>query len=83
MNPFQTELFVLFCFLFLMEISSRTPVPFLKPGSVHSSSANLGDCGRAFPNELRMSSFPSHTRPMPGQHGQTNPASLCRGCIHV
>ena len=28
------------------------------PGSVHSGSANWDDCGRVFPDELRVSSFP-------------------------
>ena len=42
-----------------MEISSRTLIPFCMPGSVRSSSASWDDCGRMFPDKLRVSSFPS------------------------
>ena len=41
--------FFFFSFLFEVEISSRTLIPLLMPGSVHSGSASLDDCGRLFP----------------------------------
>ena len=44
--------------LFEVEISSRTPVPLFMPESVHSRSASEDDCGRMFPDELRVSSLP-------------------------
>ena len=34
-----------FFFFFKVEISSGTLIPLLKPGSVHSGSANRDDCG--------------------------------------
>ena len=40
-----------------MEISSRTLVPLLNPGSVYSGSASWDDYGRVFPDELRVSTF--------------------------
>ena len=49
---------VLFDFFFQVQISSRTPILFCKPGSAHSSSAGLDDSRRAFVDELRVSSFP-------------------------
>ena len=36
---------------------ARTPVPILRPGSIHSGSASLDDCGLVFPDEFRMNSF--------------------------
>ena len=47
-----------FLFFFKVEIRSRTLIPLLRPGSIHSGSASSDDCGRAFPNKLRVSSFP-------------------------
>ena len=44
--------------LLKVEISSRTLIPLFRPGSVHSGSASLGDCGRMFSDELRVGSFP-------------------------
>ena len=41
-----------------MEISSRTLIPLFRPGSVHSGSASLDDCGRVFSDELRVGLFP-------------------------
>ena len=41
-----------------VEISSRTLIPLYMPGSVHSGSAGCDDCGRMFPDKLRVSSFP-------------------------
>ena len=41
-----------------VEISSRTLIPLLRLGSVHSGSASLDDCDGVFPDELRVSSFP-------------------------
>ena len=46
-----------FSFLFEMEISSRTLVLVFMPGSVHSSSASWDDCGRMFPDTMRVSSL--------------------------
>ena len=49
---------VLFLLLFFkVEISSRTLIPLLRPGPVHSGSASWDDCGRMFPDKLRVSSF--------------------------
>ena len=45
-------------FFFKVEISLRTLIPLLRPGSVHSGSASLDDCDGVFPDELRVSSFP-------------------------
>ena len=44
-------------FFFLMEISSRAPVPHLRPGLVHCDSASRGDCRRVFSDKSRVSSF--------------------------
>ena len=51
--------FLFFCFVFssVEIISSRTLIPLFSPGSVHSGSASWNDCDRAFPDELRLSSF--------------------------
>ena len=46
-----------FFFFFRVEVSSRTPVPLFRPGSVHSSSASWDDCGREFSDKLRVRSF--------------------------
>ena len=45
-------------FFFKVEISLRKLVPLFTPGLVHSGSASLDDCGRMFPDKLRVSSFP-------------------------
>ena len=45
-------------FILCLEISSRTLIPLVMPGSVHSGSASWDDCGRMFHDELRVSSFP-------------------------
>ena len=45
-------------FLFLVEISPCTLIPLFMPRSVHSGSASWDDCGRTFPDKLRVSSFP-------------------------
>ena len=44
--------------LFKVEISSRTLIPLIRPGSVHSNSASWDDCNCVFFEELRVSSFP-------------------------
>ena len=44
---------------FKSEISSRTLIPLFMPGSVHSGAASSDDCGRVFPDKLRVSSFPN------------------------
>ena len=46
------------CFCWEVEISSRTLLPHFMPGSVHSDTANWDECGRMFPEKLRVSSFP-------------------------
>ena len=44
--------------VFEVEVSSRTLIPLVMPGSVHCGSANRDNCGRVFPDELRVTSFP-------------------------
>ena len=44
--------------IFIVKISSRTLIPLFRPGSIHSGSPSLDDCGRVFPDQLRVSSFP-------------------------
>ena len=41
-----------------VEISSRTLIPLFRTGSIHSGSASWDECGRAFPDDLRVRSFP-------------------------
>ena len=41
-----------------VEISLRTLIPLIRPGSVHSGSATWDDCCQVLPVELRVSSFP-------------------------
>ena len=48
----------LFVCLFKVEISSRTLISLLMPGSVHSGSASFDNCGRMFPDKLLVSSLP-------------------------
>ena len=61
MNQFPCALYlVIYSFIYLFIFSrnhSRTPVSLFKPGSVHSGSASWDDFGRAFPDEIRVSSF--------------------------
>ena len=45
-------------FFFKVGISSRILIPLFRLGSVHSGAASRDDCGRVFPDELRVSSFP-------------------------
>ena len=45
-------------FFFSVEISLRALFPLFMPGLVHSGSVSLDDCGRVFPDDLRVSSFP-------------------------
>ena len=47
----------LFFFFFKVEIRSHTLIPLLV-GSVHGGSASWDDCGRMYPDKLRVSSFP-------------------------
>ena len=49
--------FVLLLLLFKVETSSRTLIPLLRPGSVHSGSASCDDCGCVLPDELHVGSF--------------------------
>ena len=48
------------CYFFFckVEMRSRTLIPLRRPKSVHSGSASWDDCGRVFPDELRVSLFP-------------------------
>ena len=48
----------LFVCLFEVEISSRTLIPVFRSGSLHSGLASWDDCGRVFPDKVRVSSFP-------------------------
>ena len=48
-----------FVFFFEVAISSRTLIPLFLRGSVHSGSAGWDDCGRMFPDKLRVSSVPT------------------------
>ena len=50
--------FPAYVFLFYVEISLRTVIPLFGPSSVHSSPASRDDCGRTFPDKLRVSLFP-------------------------
>ena len=43
----------------LVEISSHTPIPLFRSGSVYSGTTSEDDCGRVFPEELRVSNFPA------------------------
>ena len=64
-----------------VEISSRKPVPLFSLGSAHGGSVIGDDRGRAFPGELRVSSFPSwvpHT--VPGQQHIQPKTALGYGC---
>ena len=59
-----------------------TLIPLFRPGSVHNDSASRDDCGQAFSDELRVSSFSlkgSHI--MPGQHGRPTLTSLGQVCM--
>ena len=47
-----------FVVFFLVEINSRTLIPLFRPRSVHNGLASWDDCGRLFPDKLRVSSFP-------------------------
>ena len=57
-NSLPTLHFFFSSFFFKMEISSRTLIPFFMSGSVYSGSASGDDCGRMYPDKLRVSSFP-------------------------
>ena len=57
-NSFHTCVFVVVVVVVLVEIKSCTFFPFIWPGSVHSGSASWDDCGKMFPDELCVSSFP-------------------------
>ena len=55
-HPFFLSFFL--SFPLGVEISLRTLIPRFMPGSVHSGSASRDDCGRMFPDKLRVSSLP-------------------------
>ena len=55
-RPFIPRL-LFFFFFFDVEISSRTLIPLFVPGLVNSGLASCDDCGRMFPDKLRVSSF--------------------------
>ena len=73
-------LFLLLLLLFWV-VSLRTPIPLYRSGSLHSGSASRDDCGRVFPDELRVSSFPCWvpTVCLEGIDG----ISLGQGCMRV
>ena len=54
--PGCTFFFFFFCEVEI--ISSRTLISLFMPKSVQSGSASCDDCGRMFPDKLRVSSFP-------------------------
>ena len=71
-----------FFFFFKVEISSHTLIPLFTQRWIHSGSASRDDCGRAFPNKLRVSSFPVDSHTMPEQRrSQLPPTSLGQECI--
>ena len=53
-----SALFFFSFFFFAVEVRSRTLIPLSVPGSVDSGSVSWDDCGRMFPEKLRVSSFP-------------------------
>ena len=63
-RPFFTRLRCFVCLFVCLGrgegvgISARTRIPLFMPGSVHRDSASGDDCGRMFPDKLRVSSFP-------------------------
>ena len=65
-----------FVFVFEMEISSRTLISPLRPGSVHSGSASWDDCGRMFPDKLCLSSFPDRFHTLCLNNGIVSPLRL-------
>ena len=73
-----------FKFFFKVEISSHTLSPLFRPESVHSGSASWEDCGKVFPDELRVNLFPDRFHTTPGQrYSQPTPTSLGQGCMRV
>ena len=57
--PWQARTWRLIFFFFFLSGDHLVPsVPLFRQGSVHSGSASWDDCGRAFPDELPVSSFP-------------------------
>ena len=73
----------LFCFcVFDVEASSCAVIALFRTGSVHSGSASRDDCGRAFPDELRIISLIG-SQTLPRQHSQPTPTSLGQGCMCV
>ena len=81
---FDHSLLALFFFFFKVAVSSRRLIPFFMPGSVHSGSASWDDCGRMFPDKLRVSCFRIGAHTMPGQrHSQPIPISFGQGCMHT
>ena len=59
-------------FCFKVEISLRTLIPLFRPGSVYNGSASWDNCGRVFPDELCVSSFPDRF-----PHSAWSPLRLC------
>ena len=47
-----------FLLFFKVDVTSHKLIPIFRRESVHSGLASWGDCGRVFPNKLRVSSFP-------------------------
>ena len=74
-------------FFVVVEISSRTLISLLRPGSVHSGSVSWDDCGRVFPDELRVSSFsdmfPYHARTVAKSAHSDFIGSVVYACLGV
>ena len=56
---FFLSFFLFFFNFFWVDISSRALIPLFRPGSAHSGSVSWDDCGRVFPDVLRVNSFPT------------------------
>ena len=77
------SLFLLFFFFFKVEISLLTLIPLFTPGLVHSCLASWDDCGRVFPDELRVISFPDSFPTLCLDSGIVSPLRLGSGCKRV
>ena len=77
-NSFSACTFIFF-FLDWVEINSHKLIPIFMPGLVHSGSVCL-DCGRVFPEELHVSSFPWQ---VPTLCLDSRVSMLGQGCMHA
>ena len=74
--------FFFFSFFFKVEISLRTLIPLFTPGLVHSCLASWDDCGRMFPDKLRLARFRIGSLTILGQrYSHPTPTSLDQGCM--